>query len=210
MKEEGRRIPLMLELENRCVYKIRSRNLIIGVWCSGARGFIGIREKFGSKFLFTEYHSETGAPCGTAWQVGRIGLIPKNIPIVQSLGTIDEATGRAVMFDRAPSAEGNGLAFKDSKTINVVGWRFSDSEKPARVRPVSVPNSALFDHLTSLEASVPNLVLVARKAGVDAKYWNGSEWGPRGKAIEYTEAQKWNSTQGAARPGIEIRWESAW
>lgn len=41
------------ELEVRGVYVLRSRNLRVGVW-TGA-GFIGIREKLGSRYLFTEY-----------------------------------------------------------------------------------------------------------------------------------------------------------
>ena len=52
----------------RRVYQIRCRNLSFGVWNgkeSPWAGFIGIREKFGSEYLFTEYHCDTGAPHGT-------------------------------------------------------------------------------------------------------------------------------------------------
>ena len=37
------------------VYRLRSRNLKIGIY-DGDMGFIGIRTKFGNRFLFTEYH----------------------------------------------------------------------------------------------------------------------------------------------------------
>jgi len=47
-------------------YKITSRNLTIGVFNADTRGFVGIREKFGSEYLFTEFHFDTGAPHGTA------------------------------------------------------------------------------------------------------------------------------------------------
>lgn len=37
------------------VYLIHARNFFIGLF-DGKEGFIGIREKFGDKFLFKEYH----------------------------------------------------------------------------------------------------------------------------------------------------------
>lgn len=47
------------------IYILRSRNLVLGVF-DGKTGFIGIREKFGHRYLFTEYHHDTGTPHGTA------------------------------------------------------------------------------------------------------------------------------------------------
>lgn len=46
-------------------YEIHSRNLIVGVFNAEKKGFVGIREKFGSRYLFTEFHYDTGAPYGT-------------------------------------------------------------------------------------------------------------------------------------------------
>lgn len=56
----------MSELENGRVYRIRSRNLMVGVWRAETKGFIGIRRKFGSEYLFEEYHHDNGPPFGTA------------------------------------------------------------------------------------------------------------------------------------------------
>lgn len=47
------------------IYRISSRNLKIGVYNEAVRGFTGIRVKFGSRYLFTEYHWDTGSPHGT-------------------------------------------------------------------------------------------------------------------------------------------------
>lgn len=47
------------------LYRISCRNLSLGVYNSEAKGFIGIREKFGNLYLFTEYHWDTGEPFGT-------------------------------------------------------------------------------------------------------------------------------------------------
>lgn len=46
------------------LYRIRSRNLPYGVY-DGLGGFIGIRQKFGTTFLFAEYDWDDGPPFGT-------------------------------------------------------------------------------------------------------------------------------------------------
>lgn len=46
-------------------YRINSRNLSFGVYDKDKKGFVGIRYKFGERYLFTEYHWDTGAPFGT-------------------------------------------------------------------------------------------------------------------------------------------------
>lgn len=46
------------------VYKIRARNFRVAVF-DGKFGFIGIRQKFNDRYLFTEYHHEIGPPFGT-------------------------------------------------------------------------------------------------------------------------------------------------
>ena len=46
-------------------YRISSRNLSFGVYNEEKQGFVGIRTKFGDRYLFTEYHYDTGAPFGT-------------------------------------------------------------------------------------------------------------------------------------------------
>jgi len=47
------------------VYRIVSRNLSFGVYDKSVQGFVGIRTKFGDRYLFTEYHWDTGEPFGT-------------------------------------------------------------------------------------------------------------------------------------------------
>jgi hypothetical protein len=42
------------DCENRFAYRISSRNLSIGVFNLKTSGFIGIREKFGDQYLFTD------------------------------------------------------------------------------------------------------------------------------------------------------------
>lgn len=47
------------------LYRIRCRNMRYGIWLPAQQGCMGIREKFGDRFLFTEFHYDTGPPFGT-------------------------------------------------------------------------------------------------------------------------------------------------
>jgi len=71
-------IPLA-DCRDRLVYRLSSRNLGLGVFVAQTQGFIGIREKFGSEFLFPEYHWDTGPPLGTARPLEVLGRVPKRI-----------------------------------------------------------------------------------------------------------------------------------
>ena len=68
--------------EDRRLYRIRSRNLIVGVYREDRKGFIGLRDKFGNVYPFTEYHYDTGAPYGTVKpQEELLELLPDSIPL---------------------------------------------------------------------------------------------------------------------------------
>lgn len=141
MKPLEKMIPL-----DRCkdgvVYEIRSRNLVVGVFVKDTGGFIGIREKFGSLYLFMEYHHDTGAPFGTVRPLKKLGMAPKDLPLSAHLETVDKATMRCVEFDR-PVADGGK------------GWFFLDTGIASdRIHAVSLPNKKLFNFLASIEKAV--------------------------------------------------------
>lgn len=122
-------IPLN-ECKHGYVYRIESRNLSCGVFNSTNKGFIGIREKFGDYYLFTEYHWETGAPFGTVQPLEELGPLPKDIGVWVSGGTFDQLTNRRMDYD------------------STRGWYFLDTGEPAEnAQPVAIPNRALFDYL---------------------------------------------------------------
>jgi len=58
------------------LYKIHARNFYLGVFNFLNSGFIGVREKFGNKFLFTEFHWDTGPPFGTVKPIKLIEECP--------------------------------------------------------------------------------------------------------------------------------------
>lgn len=74
----------MSECVKRGVYRINSRNLTVGVY-DGDEGFIGIREKFGSKFLFTEYHWDQGPPFGTVRPQELVHSLPRELDLFERL-----------------------------------------------------------------------------------------------------------------------------
>ena len=131
-------IPLN-QCKNGYIYKLNSRNLGIGVFCEETKGFIGIREKFGDKYLFTEYHWDTGAPFGTVKPLEEIGQIPDDIIIGEDLGIIDSITKKSVKFDVPVTQGGKGWYFLDTGVAD------------DKIRPISVENKKLFDFLESKE-----------------------------------------------------------
>ena len=115
------------------LYRIRSRNLSFGVF-DGNGGFVGIREKFGSEYLFTEYHWDTGAPFGTVKPVELLEMCPLS-DIRESIGVVDAVTQRPVAFDK-PVMDGGR------------GWYFMDTDEASlAISPRTIENEALFDYL---------------------------------------------------------------
>ena len=88
-------IPLK-ECEHASVYVIKSRNLSYGVFNQHTNGFIGIREKFNDRYLFTEFHYEDGAPFGTVTPLGKIEKLPSAIQIRERVGPICSKCKRGI------------------------------------------------------------------------------------------------------------------
>ena len=65
MREHPDRIPIE-KCRHGWLYKIYSRNLNLGVYRESDHGFVGIRRKFTLRYLFAEFHWDTGEPYGTA------------------------------------------------------------------------------------------------------------------------------------------------
>lgn len=91
------------ECRPRWLYRIAARNFRLGVFNAENSGFIGIREKFGSEFLFTEYHWDTGAPFGTV--IPHEALEP--IPDDMLLSTDNPALFQWLLERRAKNTDDN-------------------------------------------------------------------------------------------------------
>jgi hypothetical protein len=151
------------ECKEGYVYFLHSRNLSVGVF-DGRSGFIGIRSKFESTYLFTEYHWDTGAPYGTVRPKQELGKLRDGADLTTSLGTVDKVTNRLVFYDDTPDENGKGTQQVSGGQIRVKGWCYEDTKEPVPdgCRPTSVGNKKLFRRMTywgkkakSLERSQP-------------------------------------------------------
>lgn len=115
------------------VYDIRCRNFNVGVF-DGNRGFIGVREKFGREYLFTEF-LPPGA-FGTVVHVGEMRCrVPEGIEITESGGSVCQCGAPAHWLGPpAPAA-----------------WRCEGPCKDEDVRSFWSGNPALFEFLSNLE-----------------------------------------------------------
>lgn len=84
-----------IDLQPRVLYRLKSRNLSCGVWNPGTHGFIGIREKFGDHFLFTEYHWDEPA-FATARPLYEVDVMPEWMPLEE--GRSLTKSGKSVIF----------------------------------------------------------------------------------------------------------------
>jgi len=138
MRDKGN-IPNLDQCIKGRVYKIHCRNLAYGVY-DGKGGFIGIREKFNQRYLFTEYHWDFSEHYGTVGEAIDLTIdLPNDIPLETYLETIDEVSKRPVSFDR-PVKEGGR------------GWFFTDTnEENQEIRPIALHNDKLFQFLELVE-----------------------------------------------------------
>lgn len=84
-----RMIPLA-DCKPRWLYYVPCRNFSLGVFHEEEKGFIGLREKFGSVFLATEYHWDTGAPYGTAVPIEALEPIPDDMELSEGSTALRE------------------------------------------------------------------------------------------------------------------------
>jgi hypothetical protein len=118
----------------RYIYKVVSRNLTFTVY-NGNGGFIGIREKWGTRYLFTEYHWDNGPPFGTVCPIEKMDVLPEEILLREYEPTTDASSKRTVAFD-APKEDGG------------VGWYYIDTgEADPNIIPVSGTYKPLLDYL---------------------------------------------------------------
>lgn len=122
------------DLKERHVYRIHSRNLDFGIYYTRGsdHGFLGIREKFKSKYLFTEYHWD-GESFATVRPLYLIEKVPDSFVIKESLGT--ECYNCKVNVDWTTEKK----------------WVHLNQTSCQDAYPVSIQNKEVFDYLMSLE-----------------------------------------------------------
>lgn len=132
------------------LYRVRSRNLAFGLFVpEKENGFIGIREKFGRLYLFTEYHWDNGAPFGTVRPVEDLGLIEDpTIPFEERGPTTCQHCGELVEYRKV---EG-GRKLEDGTVVPGKWEHLGGDGSCEKVYPVSSDNERLYKLLEKLEA----------------------------------------------------------
>jgi hypothetical protein len=118
------------------VYLLQSRNLVIGAWDSEKEGFAGIREKFGNRFIFVEYHWDCPS-FATARPLEDLGPLPEGIEPVDHFGALGKDSGRAVYWDAEAKDDQNPLGRN----------RYKDTNEICEERSHHPHNDALFAYL---------------------------------------------------------------
>lgn len=139
IKAEGMDIASMVRGR---LYRFKARNFSIGVWNPEKKGFIGIRTKWGDRYLFTEYHWETGPPYGTVTPLEDLGIdMPVDIPLMDSLpGSWGPCDTREVKWrPDDPKMKGKPGA--------VGKWFYTDNGDPCPEGGHIKSNKALFNWL---------------------------------------------------------------
>jgi hypothetical protein len=135
------------QLQRGRVYRLQSRNLECGVW-NGKDGFIGIRTKFGQRFLDMEIHWGLGKTFGTAQALETLGTIPESISLNISLGTECWNCHKPVNYVKhhaeQKGASGEWLHDDDGSPNCSVPVQDNTARKAS---PVAIPNDALFAEL---------------------------------------------------------------
>lgn len=127
------------DCQNGHVYRIRSRNLSIGVYRSTDDSFVGIREKFGSRFLDREYATEC---FGTVKSIGEdLGVCPTE-NLQTSLGT--ECGNCRARMNYVYHPKGHTEKFHGK-------WVHVDKPDCGKLEPVSIHNKILFDFLDTID-----------------------------------------------------------
>lgn len=132
------------------IYRVRSRNLAFGLFVpEKENGFIGIREKFGRLFLFTEHHWDNGPPHGTVRPVEDLGPIEDStVPFRESEPTTCDRCGALVEYRKV---EG-GRKLEDGTVVPGKWEHLSGDGSCEKIYPVSRNNKRLFKLLEKIEA----------------------------------------------------------
>lgn len=135
------------KLDERRVYRFKARNFFLGVW-NGRRddlcGFIGVRTKFDSVYLFTEYHCTTGGSVGTVHQIEATEhYVPDDIEIRENFDTCCRVCKGAIKWvPDQPEKETPGRWFHEDPEVQV--------DHDAHGNAFSPMNVALLDFLKPL------------------------------------------------------------
>jgi hypothetical protein len=122
-------------LVDRAIYRIRSHNLVVGIWSEAKNAFIGVRNKFNEDYLDIE-------PVSDVTVLEKLDFeLPLDVKLTTTLGTICVEDGRTVVFTEPIMYGGSG-------------WVYTSDGKMCEGKLQRLPNLELFDILKPLSDRV--------------------------------------------------------
>ena len=138
--------------QDRTLYRIRSRNLTLGVYNAPTGGFIGLRRKWSDTYLSEEYHYDNGPPYGTARPVEALpDVLPPELRHATQLGTFCDC-GVPCAYVPWPEGGEREVDLGGGKTIRVPGeWRHLEATACTKILAHSRSNKPLDDWMHAME-----------------------------------------------------------
>jgi len=141
----------LADCKDRYLYKINSRNLSFGVFRAKSKGFLGLRTKFNSTFIFEEYHWDNGPPYGTVKPEECLVELPTEIHLEVDLGTICYNCNKLCSYVLFPDGD-REIKYEDGSTQMVHGsWQHLEPTSCNKIDPVSNNNKLLYNWLSEIE-----------------------------------------------------------
>jgi hypothetical protein len=111
----------------------------LGIYQKSTGGFLGVREKFGSKYIFEEEHREKGTSYGTVTPYMELPeFLPESILLVESLPPTCESCGGLVGYSKYKAGADRG-------------WIHLEEDCGSEVIAIATRNKPLFDWLLIME-----------------------------------------------------------
>lgn len=121
------------------VYQLRARSFSYGVW--DGQGFVGIRTKFASRYLFVEYPYTVRGSAYPIQDLGPLAPPDKNIPLSTTLGHCCQECYTPVQETR------DGWKHVITTRYNKASDEDEPYEYDHRAFPMAISNQSLFSFL---------------------------------------------------------------
>lgn len=136
--------------KDRQLYRIHSRNLKFGVFRESTGGFLGLRTKFGSAYIFEEYHWENEAFATVQPQEELPEVLPSEIELADGLGSFCLHCDKKCKYIDFPN--GSQEVFVKGKSLMVEGkWEHIEETDCQDVKSYYKSNKPLYNWLIEME-----------------------------------------------------------
>lgn len=150
MRERPDMIP-KADCLGRRLYRIQSRNLLFGVYKPETGGFLGIRTKFGHRYVFEEYHWENEYFATVQPFELLSETLPEEIVLDEYLGNVCSC-GTPAEYRKWSEGGERTTTISDDHIMTVPGeWVHLAETTCKNVRASSMKNEPLFKWLLNIE-----------------------------------------------------------